>query len=61
MDGLDCHTIEFYYYMRILGDDLSLCKNISDAGVDLVWLPIEKSFMLLKKEIGELEFVELFW
>lgn len=41
MDGLDWHTIEFYYYMRILGDDLSLCKNISDVGEDLVWLPIK--------------------
>lgn len=42
IDGLDCHTIEFYYYMKILDDDLNLCKNMTDGGEELVWLPIEK-------------------
>lgn len=42
IDGLDCHTIEFYYYMKILDDDLNLCKNMTDDGEELVWLPIEK-------------------
>ena len=42
IDGLDCHTIEFYYYMKILDDDLNLCKNKTDVGEELVWLPIEK-------------------
>ena len=42
IDGLDCHTIEFYYYMKILDDDLNLCKNRTDAGEELVWLPIEE-------------------
>lgn len=42
IDGLDCHTIEFYYYMKILDDDLNLCKNMTDEGEELVWLPIEK-------------------
>lgn len=42
IDGLDCHTIEFYYYMKILDDDLSSCKNMTDEGEELVWLPIEK-------------------
>ena len=41
IDGLDCHTLEFYYYMNIL-DDVSLCKNITDDGEELVWIPIEK-------------------
>ena len=40
--GLDCHTIEFYYYMKILDNNLNLCKNRTDSGEELVWLPIEK-------------------
>lgn len=42
IDGFDCHTIEFYYYMHMIDDDLSLCKARTDEGEDLVWLPIEK-------------------
>ena len=42
IDGFDCHTIEFYYYMKILDDDLSACKHTTDEGEELVWLPIEK-------------------
>lgn len=42
IDGFDCHTIEFYYYMKILDEDLSLCKNIADNGEELVWVPIEE-------------------
>lgn len=41
IDGLDCHTLEFYYYMRIMDKDLSVCKNKTDMGEELVWLPIE--------------------
>ncbi len=42
IDGLDCHTIEFYYYMKILDDDLSLCNHTTDRGEELVWLTIEQ-------------------
>ena len=42
IDGLDCHTIEFYYYMKIPDNDLSLCRNRTDDGEDLVWVPIDK-------------------
>lgn len=42
IDGLDCHTIEFYYSMKMLDDDLSKCKNRTDEGEELVWLPIEE-------------------
>lgn len=42
IDRFDCHTIEFYYYMKILDKDLNLCKTVTDAGEELVWLPIEK-------------------
>ena len=42
IDGLDCHTIEFYYYMTILDDDISLCKNRTDEGEELEWIPIEE-------------------
>ena len=42
IDGFDCHTIEFYFYMNILDDNVSLWKNMTDEGEELVWLPIEK-------------------
>ena len=28
--------------MKILDKDLNLCKDVTDAGEELVWLPIEK-------------------
>lgn len=42
IDGLDCHTIEFYYYMNILDSDLNSCKHTTDDGEELVWLEIEE-------------------
>lgn len=42
INGLDCHTIEFYYYMNILNSDLSLCKHTTDDGEELVWLSLEE-------------------
>lgn len=41
IDGLDCHTVEFYYYMKILDEELSLGKHKTDDGEELVWIPIE--------------------
>lgn len=42
IDGLDCHTIEFYYYMNIFDSDISLCKHTTDDGEELVWLSLEE-------------------
>ena len=42
IDGLDCHTIEFYYRVTIMDEDISSCKSKTDDGEELVWLPIEK-------------------
>lgn len=42
IDGLDCHTIEFYYYMNVLDKDLSSCKHTTDDGEELVWLSLEE-------------------
>lgn len=42
IDGLDCHTLEFYFYMNIEDDNLSSCKDVTDEGEELIWLPIEK-------------------
>lgn len=42
IDGLNCHTIEFYYYMNILDNTLDACKNMTDEGEELVWLPIDE-------------------
>ena len=40
--GLDCHTIEFYYYMKIVDEDLRMCKSKTDNGEQLVWLSLEE-------------------
>lgn len=42
IDGYNCHTIEFYYYMNILDNGLDACKNMTDEGEELVWLPIDE-------------------
>lgn len=42
IEGLDWHTIEFYYYMKIIDDNLSVCRDKTDVGEKLVWLPIDK-------------------
>ncbi len=39
IDGYDCHTIEFYYYMKIT-DNTKLCKLRTDEGEELVWVPL---------------------
>lgn len=41
-DGFDCHTIEFYYYMKIMDEDLKSCKSKTDEGEQLVWLSLEE-------------------
>lgn len=42
IDGRDCHTIEFYYFMKILEGDISSCKSKTDNNEELVWVPIEE-------------------
>ena len=42
IDGFDCHTIEFYYYMKVIEEDLSLCKKETDDGEELVWLSLDE-------------------
>ena len=42
IDGLDCHTIEFYYVMKVREDSINVNKNKTDEGETLVWLPIEE-------------------
>jgi len=41
IDGFDCHTIEFYYSMKINGD-VSNCRAATDEDEALVWLPVEE-------------------
>ena len=31
-----------YYYMNILDNGLDVCKNMTDEGEELVWLPIDE-------------------
>lgn len=42
IDGLDCHTIEFYYRINITGEDFVNCNRFTDNGEELVWLPLEQ-------------------
>jgi ADP-ribose pyrophosphatase YjhB (NUDIX family) len=45
LEGLDCHTIEFYYLVKVIDDSNVFSKN--DDGEELVWIPIaeiKKSF-----------------
>lgn len=39
-DGFDCHTIEFYYLMK-MQDDAAVCKKQTDVGEELIWIPME--------------------
>jgi ADP-ribose pyrophosphatase YjhB (NUDIX family) len=38
IDGFDCHTIEFYYLVKVIDDSNVFSKN--DDGEELVWIPI---------------------
>lgn len=42
IDGFDCHTLEFYYYMSVENEEITNCKSETDIGEKLVWLPIEE-------------------
>lgn len=42
IDGLDCHTIEFYYYLKFSDDEVKRCKSVTDSGEELVWLSIDE-------------------
>ena len=40
-DGFYCHTIEFYYLMKIQEDNAAVCKKQTDVGEELIWIPME--------------------
>lgn len=42
IDGFDCHTIEFYYYLKFSDDEVKRCKSVTDSGEVLVWLSIDE-------------------
>ena len=42
IDGLDCHTMEFYYIMKIQEDNVNTGDGMTDDGEALVSLPIEE-------------------
>lgn len=54
INGLDCHTIEFYYLVRVLDDSNAFSKTDDDE--ELVWIPVEKikSFFFKPKFIPEI-------
>lgn len=39
IDGLDCHTLEFYYFMEI--ENLDALKEKTDTGEELIWLTLD--------------------
>ena len=42
IDGLDCHTMEFYYLMTLQEDGEDINKKVTDEGEELVWVPMEE-------------------
>lgn len=42
IDGLDCHTMEFYYIMKMKEDNVNMEDAMTDDAETLVWLPIEE-------------------
>lgn len=42
IDGFDCHTLEFYYLMKIQEDVGFEVKTRTDEGEELVWIPIDE-------------------
>lgn len=42
IDGFDCHTLKFYYLMKLQEDIGCAVKTQTDVGEELVWLPIEE-------------------
>ena len=48
IDGMDCHTIEFYYRVNITDEQQKQCRQLTDNGEKLHWVDIcevEKSFV----------------
>lgn len=41
IDGLDCHTLEFYFVMEATEEQIRRCKSRTDDGEELVWLPVD--------------------
>ncbi|MBO7452362.1 MAG: NUDIX domain-containing protein [Clostridiales bacterium] len=39
IDGLDCHTIEFYYIISI--ENADGVRGMTDDGEELIWVPVE--------------------
>ena len=37
IDGLDCHTMEFYYIMKMQEDNVNTGDGMTDDGEALVW------------------------
>mgnify|MGYP000008316160 FL=1 len=40
IDGMDCHTIEFYYRVNITDEQQKQCRQLTDDGEQLVWVDI---------------------
>ena len=48
IDGMDCHTIEFYYQLNITDEQQKQCRQQTDEGEHLIWVDIcevENSFI----------------
>ena len=41
-EGLDCHTIEFYYIMQVFENDIENVREYTDNGEKLVWIPVRE-------------------
>ncbi len=55
VNGIDCHSMEFYYYMNITDEQRKLCREQNDIGEQLVWIDISevKNFIIKPSCITE--------
>jgi len=70
IDGFDCHTMEFYYIMKIQ-DGADFNKKMTDEEEELVWVPIDEipnsdikpSFMkeYINEIINEDKIIHIIW
>lgn len=58
IDGYDCHTLEFYYVMKV--GSVEGLKETTDSGEDLIWLNIDQISVsnikpsFIRERIGEI-------
>ena len=42
IDGYECHTLDFYYYMDADPDLIARCRTTTDDDEEIVWVPVDQ-------------------